>query len=192
MVVNAALVGGVVAEALSLGVVVIEAPPLLVPGLLGGNSACAPPVEELPPAAESEAGLTALFGRLNAEAPGATILVLSIPDLHHLWEIGRANAQAVQAWNSSPSCSNLLGAADDDSAEAEARRDAVAARVDEFNAAIVRACSAAQQCIDDGGAVFAYDFSGEEISGIDFFHPSIAGQRAIAAIAWDALEGGSE
>ena len=35
-------------------------------------------------------------------------------------------------------------------------------------------------------------FSGEEISGIDFFHPSIAGQRAIAEIAWDALEGGSE
>ena len=33
---------------------------------------------------------------------------------------------------------------------------------------------------------------GEEISGIDFFHPSIAGQRAIAAIAWDAPEGGSE
>ena len=38
----------------------------------------------------------------------------------------------------------------------------------------------------------AYDFSSDEISGIDFFHPSIAGQRAIAAIAWDALEGGSE
>ena len=68
----------------------------------------------------------------------------------------------------------------------------MAARVDEFNAAIVRVCAAAQQCIDDGGAVFAYDFSSEEISGIDFFHPSIAGQRAIAAIAWDALEGGSE
>ena len=191
-VVNAAKDGGDVEDALSLVDEVIQAQPQLVTVLLGGNDACAPTLEEMTPAADYEAGLTALFGRLNAEAPDATILVLSIPDLHHLWEIGRANAQAVQAWNSSPSCSNLLGAADDDSAEADARRDAVAARVDEFNAAIVRACAAAQQCIDDGGAVFAYDFSGEEISGIDFFHPSIAGQRAIAAIAWNALEGGSE
>ncbi len=68
---------------------------------------------------------------------------------------------------------------------------AVAARVDEYNAAIVRVCAAAERCIDDGGAVFAYDFSADEISAIDFFHPSIAGQRAIAGIAWDSLEGGT-
>ena len=39
--------------------------------------------------------------------------------------------------------------------------------------------------------MFAYEFSADEISGIDFFHPSVAGQRAIAEIAWDSLEGGT-
>ena len=38
--------------------------------------------------------------------------------------------------------------------------------------------------------MFAYDFSADEISAIDFFHPSIAGQRAIAAIAWDVTRRG--
>ena len=55
----------------------------------------------------------------------------------------------------------------------------------------MRVCDAAERCIDDGGAVFAYEFSADEISAIDFFHPSVAGQRAIAEIAWDSLEGGT-
>jgi lysophospholipase L1-like esterase len=190
-VVNAAKDGGDVQDALDRLDEVIEAQPQLVTVLLGGNDACGPTLDDMTPTADYEAGLGALFGRLNVEAPDATILVMSVPDLHRLWEIGHDNQQAVALWNSSPSCKNLLGDADDASPEATARRDAVAARVDEYNAAIVRACAAAQGCIDDGGAVFAYDFSPDEISGIDFFHPSVAGQRAIAEIAWTALDGGT-
>ncbi|MET0782675.1 MAG: SGNH/GDSL hydrolase family protein [Microbacterium sp.] len=190
-VVNAAKDGGDVEDALGLVGEVLDADPQLVTVLLGGNDACAPTLDEMTPAADYEARLTELFARLNADAPEATILAMSVPNLMHLWEIGHVNGQAVQAWNSSPSCKNLLGSADDASAEATARRAAVAARVDEYNAAIVRVCAAAERCIDDGGAVFAYDFSADEISAIDFFHPSIAGQRVIAGIAWDSLEGGT-
>ena len=190
-VVNAAKDGGDVQDALDRVDEVIQAQPQLVTVLLGGNDACGPTLDDMTPTADYEAGLTTLFGRLNTEVPDASILVMSVPDLRHLWEIGHGNPQAVALWNSSPSCKNLLGAADDASAEATARRDAVAARVDEYNAAIVRACDAAERCVDDGGAVFAYEFSADEISGIDFFHPSVAGQRAIAEIAWDSLEGGT-
>ena len=190
-VVNAAKDGGDVQDALDRVDEVIQAQPQLVTVLLGGNDACGPTLDDMTTAADYEAGLGALFARLNAEVPDATILVMSVPDLHHLWEIGHDNPQAVALWNNSPSCKNLLGDADDASPDATARRDAVAARVDEFNAAIVRACAAAQGCIDDDGAVFAYDFSPDEISAIDFFHPSVAGQRAIAEIAWNALEGGT-
>jgi len=190
-VVNAAKDGGDVGDALAMVPELVRAQPQLVTVLLGGNDACAPSLDEMTPAADFEARVAELFGRLAAEVPDATILALSVPDIHHLWEVGRGNARAVQAWNGSPSCKNLLGSADDDSAEATARRDAVAARVAEYNAAIERACSGVEHCIDDDGALYAYDFSAEEISSIDFFHPSIAGQRAIAGIAWDALEGGS-
>lgn len=191
-VVNAAKDGGDVGDALVLVDEVLQAGPQLVTVLLGGNDACAPSLDEMTSAADYEAQFTQLFGRLNAEAPDATILALSVPDIHRLWEIGHADARAVQAWNSSPSCKNLLGSADDASAEATARREAVAVRVDEYNAAILRVCAAAERCIDDDGAVFAYEFTPEEISAIDYFHPSIAGQRAIAEIAWDTLERGLE
>ncbi len=190
-VVNAAKDGGDVEDALGLVDEVLQADPQLVTVLLGGNDACAPSLDEMTSLADYEARLTELLGRLNTEAPDATILALSVPNLMHLWEIGHVNARAVQAWNSSPSCKNLLGSADDGSAEAVARRDAVAARVTEYNAAIERVCAAAARCIDDDGAVYAYDFSSDEISAIDFFHPSIAGQRVIAGIAWESLEGGT-
>jgi len=191
-VVNAAKDGGGVADALGLVDEVVQADPQLVTVLLGNNDACAPSLDEMTPTADYEARLTDLFGRLNAEAPEATILALSVPNLHRLWEVGHGNARAVQLWNGSASCKNLLGSADDESAEATARRDAVSARIQEYNAAIGRVCAAAERCIDDDGAVFAYDFTADEISAIDDFHPSIAGQRAIAEIAWRALEGGTE
>jgi lysophospholipase L1-like esterase len=190
-VVNAAKDGGDVEDALALVDEVVAARPQLVTVLLGGNDACAPSLDEMTAAADYEARLAQLFARLNAEVPDATILALSVPDLHYLWEIGRTNGRAVQAWNSSPSCKNLLGSADDDSAEATARRDAVAARVDEYNAAIERVCAGAERCIGDNGAVYDYRFTTDQISAIDYFHPSIAGQRVIAEIAWDALERGA-
>jgi lysophospholipase L1-like esterase len=191
-VVNAAKDGGDVADALGLVDEVVQADPQLVTVLLGNNDACAPSLDGMTPTTDYEARLTELFGRLNAEAPDATILALSVPNLQHLWEIGHGNARAVQLWNGSASCKNLLGSADDESAEANARRDAVSARVQEYNAAIERVCAVTERCLDDGGAVFAYAFTADEISAIDYFHPSIAGQRAIAQIAWDALEGDTE
>jgi lysophospholipase L1-like esterase len=190
-VVNAAKDGGDVEDALGLVTEVVAADPQLVTVLLGGNDACAPSLDEMTATAEFEAQLTALFARIDDELPDAVILALSVPDIHHLWELGRGDARAVEVWNGSASCRNLLGAADDDSADASARRDAVSARVGEFNAVIERVCAATEGCVDDDGALHAYPFTVDEISSIDYFHPSIAGQRAIAEIGWDALERGA-
>ncbi|MBT2498945.1 hypothetical protein J7E25_07535 [Agromyces sp. ISL-38] len=190
-VVNAAKDGGDVEDALGLVDEVLQAGPQLVTVLLGGNDACAPSLAEMTSTHDYEARLTKLFGRLSTEAPDATILALSVPDLYHLWEIGHANERTVQTWNGSASCKNLLGSADDESAEAAGRRDAVAAQVVEYNAAIERVCAAVERCIDDDGAVFTYPFTADEISSIDYFHPSVAGQRVIAELAWNALEKGA-
>ena len=43
------------------------ADPQLVTVLLGGNDACGPTLDDMTPTADYEAGLTTLFGRLNAE-----------------------------------------------------------------------------------------------------------------------------
>ena len=37
----------------------------------------------------------------------------------------------------------------------------------------------------DGFAVYRYAFERDEVSRLDFFHPSLAGQRALASLTWE-------
>ena len=52
------------------------------------------------------------------------------------------------------------------------RRDAVQARVNEYNPALAAACAATAKCRWDGGAVADYVFTRANISTRDYFHPS--------------------
>ena len=97
----------------------------------------------------------------------------------------------MQAWGSSPACRSLLAEPQSTAAADEQRRAEVGERVREFNRVLAEACASLPNCIDDGGAVASYEFSTDEISSVDHFHPSAAGQQAIAGLAWTALEHGA-
>ncbi|WP_342001743.1 GDSL-type esterase/lipase family protein [Microbacterium sp. LWH7-1.2] len=185
--VNSAKDGGTVADAVARVDEVIAARPQLVVVLLGGNDVCDADVDGMTSVDDFRASYTALLAALSEGLPDARVLALSIPDLYHLWEVGRDDEGTRQIWDSSPSCSNLLGDAAATDAAATERRDAVAARTVELNAVIAEVCAADSACTSDGGAVFDYEFSPAEISAIDHFHPSVAGQQVIAEIAWNAL-----
>ncbi|MBW9110948.1 SGNH/GDSL hydrolase family protein [Microbacterium ureisolvens] len=185
--VNSAKDGGTVADAVARVDEVIAAQPELVLVLLGGNDVCDADVEGMTSVDDFRASYTALLAALSEGLPEARVLALSIPDLYHLWEVGRDDAGTRQVWDSSPSCSNLLGDAAATDAASTERREAVAARTVELNAVIAEVCAADAACTSDGGAVFDYEFSPDEISAIDHFHPSVAGQQVIAEIAWNTL-----
>lgn len=185
--VNAAKDGGTVADAVARVDEVIAAQPELVLVLLGGNDVCDADVDGMTSVDDFRASYTALLTALHDGLPDARVLALSIPDLYRLWEVGRDDEGTRQVWDSSPSCSNLLGDAAATDAASTERRDAVAARTEEFNAVIAEVCAADSACTSDGGAVFAYEFSPAEISSIDHFHPSVAGQQVLAEIAWNTL-----
>ena len=36
----------------------------------------------------------------------------------------------------------------------------------------------------DGGAVFGYAFRTTDVSSVDYFHPSVTGQKTLAALSW--------
>lgn len=186
---NRAKDGGTVADALDVRVdEVIDSQPDLVLVLLGGNDVCKGELASMTPVDTFRTEYTELLSRLHEGAPDARILALSIPDLHRLWEIGHDDPKAREVWNSSPSCRNLLGDADDMSAAAEDRRAAVTTRNQELNAVIAEVCTPDLSCTGDGGALYAYPFERDEISSVDYFHPSALGQKAIAQMAWTALE----
>jgi len=156
--------------------------------LVGANDACKPSLSDVTSPSDFATSYAALLDGLSSGLPGATILALSVPDLLQLWSVGRDNSRAVELWNQSASCRSLLADADSDAEGDAGRRAEVDAVVDEYNAIIAERCAATAGCISDGGAVHAAEFTEAEISAIDYFHASAAGQARIASIAWAALE----
>ncbi|MEZ3159175.1 GDSL-type esterase/lipase family protein [Microbacterium sp. BWT-B31] len=192
-VVNRAKDGGTVADAIGeRSDEVIAAQPDLVLLFLGGNDVCKGDVASMTSVEDFRASYTDLLGRISAGAPDARVLALSVPDLGHLWQIGHDKIAATSVWDQSPSCRNLLGDAQATDAASVDRRAAVTTRNTELNAVIDEVCAAHENCISDAGAVFSYPFSADEISTVDFFHPSVAGQAAIAELAWNALAGATQ
>jgi hypothetical protein len=45
-------------------------------------------------------------------------------------------------------------------------------------------CARHPKCRYDGGAVFRIRWSRADVSTLDYYHPSVAGQRKIAAAVW--------
>ncbi|UOE44330.1 GDSL-type esterase/lipase family protein [Agromyces larvae] len=161
--------------------------PDLVAVLLGSNDVCAPSTDQMTSIDAFASAAEQVVGGLADALPDATVLVLSVPDLEQLWNLGRASDQAVGAWSRSPACRSLLGEPRSDAPADVARRADVAARVDAFDAALADVCSTRENCVFDDGAVHATAFGVDDVSHVDFFHPSVSGQRAIAEAAWDAL-----
>ena len=152
--------------------------------LVGANDACRDRVADMTPVADFRRALDASLGRLRKGLPKARVLVVSIPDLNRLWEIGHKEERAVKAW-SRGTCPTLLAnptsTADDD----VSRRAAVGKRVDAYNAQLAAACKAyGKRCIYDGGAVHRVRFNLSMINRVDWFHPDSDGQKKLAEVTY--------
>ncbi|MGW0789517.1 SGNH/GDSL hydrolase family protein [Streptomyces sp. NPDC002911] len=157
--------------------------PELVTVMIGANDACRDSVELMTPEADFQASFEASMRQLRAAAPKAQVYVSSVPDLKRLWSTGRENPLGKQIWKLGI-CRSMLGDADDMGAAAVARRDAVRERVVAYNGVLRDVCARDERCRYDGGAVFDYRFTGEQLSEWDWFHPGRNGQARLAEIAY--------
>jgi lysophospholipase L1-like esterase len=148
--------------------------------LIGANDACRQTVEAMTAPRTFRAQVDAALKRLVTGLPRATVLVVSIPDLHRLWEIGHEDDRAVRAW-ARGICPTLL-ANPRSTARADAeRRRAVDRRVDAYNRELAAACrERGRRCRYDEGATHRVRFTLDLLSGYDFFHPNAQGQRRLA------------
>jgi hypothetical protein len=136
---------------------------------------------------EYTAAFNAAMDALVQGLPDAHILVLSIPDLARLWEVGRDRPDVWRVWDSYGVCQSMLADPTDTTAVAQARRDRVRAHIQAYNSAMTAACTEhAPRCRSDGNAVFNYRFDLDDVSPIDYWHPSKRGQATLAQIAWEA------
>jgi lysophospholipase L1-like esterase len=159
---------------------------------LGTNDLCASPDPMTDPAdfaAELQAAVSTLRTGLPA---GSRILMLPVPDFAHFRDITQADS-AARALLSLPAnldrCAPYLGSS---SPAAITQADSYLARYDASIKAICADIDAREGatgrlgCTYDASRTADSDFTIDDLSTYDFFHPSLSGQKKMAADAWQA------
>ena len=67
----------------------------------------------------------------------------------------------------------------------EAERQLVVSREQAFNQILGDVCAQHSRCRWDNKAVYNYQFTASQVSALDFFHPSLSGQAALARVTWN-------
>jgi lysophospholipase L1-like esterase len=154
--------------------------------LIGANDACRASEAAMTPVATFRTQIDTALTTINTGRPDARILVLSIPDLKHLWQVQSGNLFARAVWQVGGICQSMLANSASRAAADNARRDRVRQRVVDYNAALAASCAAHAHCRFDQNAVFGFDFTTAMISNFDFFHPNATGQTQLAAVSYAA------
>lgn len=152
--------------------------------LIGANDACRGTIGAMTPVADFRSGIDRGLATLKKGLPSARILVVSIPNLNRLWEVGRTNPRALRAW-SHGICPALLTNAASTARADTTRRRTFGARIDAYNRELAAACRAyGRHCRYDGGAVHRVRFTLDDVNIIDYFHPDTSGQNRLAKATW--------
>lgn len=152
--------------------------------LVGANDACRARIDDMTPVADFRAAVDDGLAAVKRRSRRADVLVVSIPDLHRLWQIGRADDRVVRAWARGV-CPALLADPRSDADADRSRRSVFRTRVDAYNDQLAAACRAyGKRCRWDGGAVHGVDFTLDMLNSLDYFHPDAEGQNALAEATW--------
>jgi lysophospholipase L1-like esterase len=157
--------------------------------LMGGNDLCTDTTAQMTSVAAFTQQLSNGLATLRSVNPGAVVYIVSIPDVYNLWLILHDNSSARSTWAAFNVCQSLLANPTSTSAVDDARRQEVRQRNIDFNTALAQVCAqddAAHDCRTDANAVFNTPFTTSEVSTRDYFHPTVAGQQHLAAVAWGA------
>ena len=154
--------------------------------LIGANDACASSEAAMTPVRTFRAQVERGLRRLSVGLPSARLYVVTIPDVYRLWRLFRSDLGAALAWRLTGFCRSMLARPRSTAPEDEARRRRVRQRVVDYNEELAQVCAVYVHCRFDRNAVFRFRFRREHVSKRDYFHPSLAGQRALAAATWAA------
>ncbi|MET8180407.1 SGNH/GDSL hydrolase family protein [Streptomyces sp. NPDC005336] len=179
---NFAKTGAVVADLPGQMEAAAARKPKLLTVMIGANDACRDSVADMTPTDQFRTTFHSALTRLRRDLPKTQVYVASVPDLKRLWSEGRKNVFGKQIWKLGI-CPSMLKDSDALDAASNDRRQQVADRVDAYNKVLKDVCDQDPLCRYDP-AVHNYRFATSELSKWDWFHPSKAGQRQLAAMAY--------
>ena len=154
--------------------------------LIGANDVCTPSMETMTDVAAFRSQFETAMQTIKAKAPKAKVYVLSIPNIYNLWEILHDDPSARTMWAWFSICQSMLANPESIAEVDIARRNMVSQRNVEFNVQLQEVCGSYSGCTFDGFAVFNTTFTANDVSTIDYFHPSLDGQAKVAEVAWNA------
>jgi len=153
--------------------------------LMGVNDLCTSSVSTMTPTATFKSRLRQALADFYAADRKAHLYLSSLPNLFQLWSALHTNLVAESTWTLFDICQSMLSPTNSDT-----QRQQVVAQEQADNNVLATECagavSAANDCRWDNLAGFNFNFPVSDISTIDFFHPNLAGQNAIAALTWSA------
>jgi hypothetical protein len=148
---------------------------------MGANDLCTSSPDSMTSTSSFEGDFRSALATLMGQDPQPYVFVASIPDIYRLWQVLHTNSLARWVWATAHICQSMLGAT-----RTEAERQRVVDREAAFNAILAKVCAEYARCLWDGGAVYDYKFSASQVSTLDFFHPGLSGQAALARVTWGA------
>ena len=148
--------------------------------LMGANDVCTATPESMTDVETFRTQLQQTLDILENGLSGrARYFVASIPDVHRLWEIFQGDPVARFVWDVADICQSLLAPA-----RSPEQRRAVQDHNIALNVVLAEECAARPRCRFDRNAVFDFRFEPHHVSKLDYFHPSLAGQAALAEATW--------
>jgi lysophospholipase L1-like esterase len=148
--------------------------------LMGANDLCTSSVESMTPVATFRSQFQQALAALDSGLPRRShIFVSSIPDVYQLWNIYHTSSTAQFVWDVANICQSLLSPDRTDEQRNQVRERNIA-----FNTVLQEECGKHSRCRFDGNAVFDYQFTPGDVTSLDYFHPSLAGQSRLAALTW--------
>jgi lysophospholipase L1-like esterase len=147
--------------------------------LMGGNDVCTSSKTNMTPVATYESYFRQAMNILTTGLPNAKIYVLSVPDVYQLWKLYHTDWYPRWVWRTFDVCQSML-----DESNTEADRQFVRQRNIDFNTVLRNVCAQYTQCLYDNDGVFNYQFTRADVSKVDYFHPSITGQKNLAEKSW--------
>src|SRR5215212_2827117 len=149
--------------------------------LLGANDLCTSSVSTMTSTTTFRAQFSQAMATLMAQDRKPYVFVSSIPNLYQLWQVLHTNSTARWVWANFHICQSMLAATN-----TETQRQQVVAREEAFHQILAQECAKYPRCRWDNKAVYNYRFSASQVSALDFFHPSLSGQAALARVTWAA------
>jgi lysophospholipase L1-like esterase len=149
--------------------------------MIGANDACR---TTMTTTSTFTSQVDAALATVKARSPQTRILIVSIPDVYRVWEVGHTSTLARAVWKVGI-CPSLLANPTSTATADVARRQAFRDRIDAYDRALAAACSGyGHRCRWDGGAIHRATFGLDKLSALDFFHPNSSGQDEIAKLTY--------